>query len=55
MSLVVNCDEDSTWALMHQPELLTGQSHGGRVDDGHHLRHILAYQPIEQMLVAVLG
>lgn len=54
MSLVVDGNEESTRATEDQAKLLTRQTHGGSVDNGHVLLHVLTQQTVKQPLVTVL-
>lgn len=54
MSLIVDGDEQSARAAVHEAVLLAGEAHGRRVHDGHHLRYVLADEAVEEMLIAVL-
>ena len=54
MPLVVYADEEAPVAAVDEAELLTGQADGGRVDERHHLLHVLRQQAVEQALVTVL-
>ena len=55
MSLVVDGDEESPGPAVDQTKLLAGQADGGRVHNGHHVRHVLSHEAEEQVLVAVLS
>lgn len=54
VALVVDADEEATGPAEYQAELLAGQTDRRRVDQGHHLLHVLAQQLVEELLVAVL-
>lgn len=54
MSLVIYGDKKPTWAAVHQPVLLTGQSNGRRINNRHHLFNVLGYEAVEQMFITIL-
>ncbi len=51
---VVRRDPRAAGASQHVAELLAGEPHGGRVDDGQQLLQVLGEEPIEQGRIAVL-
>ncbi len=51
---VLDVEEDAPGPAEQVAELLDGRTHGGRVDDRQHLVHVLADQPVEEHLVAVV-
>ncbi|MNV78676.1 hypothetical protein D3C71_1721800 [compost metagenome] len=48
-------DKQPTCAAIDIGEMLTGLTHGWRIDDGHHLAQVRIQQAIEQRFVGVLN
>ena len=54
VSFIVNGDKQTARSTIDDTKLLTGQTHGRCVNDGHHVLDILRKNAVKQALVTIL-
>ena len=54
MTLIVNCNKETTRASINDTKLLASQSYSWRINDGHHIFYILRKDSVKQPLVTIL-
>jgi hypothetical protein len=47
MALVVNSNEETSGSTVNETKFLTGEAHGGCVDDGHELLNIFREEAVK--------